>query len=59
MRAWTLKKICEYLGEEEHTLTDFILTKLHRKCQPTELLTGTLQLSNFDFSFHILVHVGN
>ena len=40
MRAWVLKKMNEYLGEEEHTLTDFILSKLQRKCQPKELLTG-------------------
>jgi hypothetical protein len=39
-RAWTLKKMYEYLGEEEHTLTDFILSKLRKQCQPIELLTG-------------------
>ena len=39
MRAWTLKKMKEYLGEEERTLTEFILAKLHRRCAPGELLT--------------------
>ncbi len=39
MRAWTLRKMKEYLGEEEQTLTDFILAKLHRRCRPAELLS--------------------
>ena len=39
MRAWTLKKMKEYLGEEEKTLTEFILAKLHRRCAPAELLS--------------------
>ena len=34
-----MKKMREYLGEEEQTLTDFILTKLHKRCAPSELLT--------------------
>ena len=45
MRVWTLKKMTEYLGEEEHTLTDFILSKLHKRCQPIELLTGNVILN--------------
>ena len=44
MRAWTLKKMAEYLGEEEHTVTDFILSKLHKRCHPVELLTGNVVL---------------
>jgi RNA-binding protein 25 len=39
MRSWVLKKMVEYLGEEEPTLTDFILSKLQKRCQPHELLT--------------------
>ena len=50
MRAWVLKKMNEYLGEEEHTLTDFILSKLQRKCQPKELLTG----ENIELFYHFL-----
>ena len=30
MKGWAMKKMREYLGEEEQTLTDFILTKLHK-----------------------------
>ena len=48
MRVWTLKKMTEYLGEEEHTLTDFILSKLHKRCQPIELLTGNVPLNKQD-----------
>jgi RNA-binding protein 25 len=43
MRPWVTKKIAEYLGEEEKTLTDFIMTKVAQHCSPTDLL-GQLQL---------------
>ena len=38
MRQWVVKKIVEYLGEEEESLTDFIITKLHAHCKPADLL---------------------
>ncbi|CAN0286341.1 unnamed protein product, partial [Discosporangium mesarthrocarpum] len=28
MRPWVVKKMVDYLGEEEKTLTEFIVTKL-------------------------------
>ncbi|CAN0159713.1 unnamed protein product, partial [Hapterophycus canaliculatus] len=34
MRPWIVKKIIEYLGEEEKTLTEFILTKLGQRSPP-------------------------
>lgn len=34
MRPWIVKKIIEYLGEEEKTLTEFILTKLGQRALP-------------------------
>lgn len=34
MRPWIIKKIVEYLGEEEKTLTEFILTKLGQRAPP-------------------------
>lgn len=34
MRPWIVKKIIEYLGEEEKTLTEFILTKLGQRASP-------------------------
>lgn len=34
MRPWIVKKIIEYLGEEEKTLTEFILTKLGQRAPP-------------------------
>ena len=33
-----MKKMREYLGEEEQTLTDFILTKLHKVRTKTPIL---------------------
>jgi RNA-binding protein 25 len=38
MKQWVVKKIIEYLGEEEATLTEFILSKLRAQCRPEELL---------------------
>jgi hypothetical protein len=51
-RAWTLKKMYEYLGEEEHTLTDFILSKLRKQCQPIELLTGI-----YTYYVYVYMHI--
>ena len=39
MRPWVTKKMTEYLGEEEDTLTDFILSKLKARAPPQDLLT--------------------
>lgn len=39
IKNWVVRKIIEYLGEEEATLTDFIITKLKSRCPPNELLT--------------------
>ena len=36
--GWAMKKMREYLGEEEQTLTDFILTKLHKVRTKTPIL---------------------
>eukprot|EP01038_Epipyxis_sp_PR26KG_P008587 gene8587-11602_t len=38
MKSWVVKKIVEYLGEEEESLTTFIIMKLNSRCQPQELL---------------------
>ncbi|KAL6071029.1 putative RNA-binding protein 25 [Balamuthia mandrillaris] len=38
MRPWVAKKVVEYLGEEEPTLINFILTKLSTHIAPKELL---------------------
>ncbi|CAN0062655.1 unnamed protein product [Scytosiphon promiscuus] len=38
MRPWIVKKIIEYLGEEEKTLTEFILTKLGQRAAPQTIL---------------------
>jgi len=35
---WIVKKIIEYLGEEEESLTQFIVTKLTSHCSPHELM---------------------
>ena len=39
MKSWVVKKFVEYLGEEEPSLTQFIVTKLSRRCRPQELLS--------------------
>ena len=38
MRSWVTKKIIEYLGEEEKTLIDFILSKITSHTPPHEVL---------------------
>lgn len=38
LRPWVVKKIKEYLGEEEKTLIDFITHQLARHCKPKDLL---------------------
>lgn len=39
VKSWVIKKVVEYLGEEEETLISFILNKLTHRCIPGELLT--------------------
>lgn len=39
LKSWVVRKIVEYLGEEEATLTEFIMNKLLSHCQPQDLLT--------------------
>ena len=39
MKSWVVKKFVEYLGEDEPSLTQFIITKLSRRCHPQELLS--------------------
>lgn len=38
LRPWIVKKIVEYLGEEEETLIDFIITKLKQRSPPSAIL---------------------
>lgn len=38
IRAWVVKKFIEYLGEEEESITNFIVTKLKQRCNPQILL---------------------
>ncbi|CAN0023001.1 unnamed protein product, partial [Choristocarpus tenellus] len=38
MRPWIVKKMVEYLGEEEKTLTEFIVTKLSQRAPPQAIL---------------------
>jgi RNA-binding protein 25 len=34
MRPWVSRKMIEYLGEEEESLTAFIVQKLNTRCRP-------------------------
>lgn len=39
VQPWISKKMIEYLGEEEKTLIQFIISKLQGRCHPNELLS--------------------
>lgn len=39
MAPWVKKKIQEYLGEEDTTMMEFLLTKLRQHTTPQEILT--------------------
>jgi RNA-binding protein 25 len=39
MRKWVMRKIVEFLGEEVSTLTDHIVSQLHKRCDPNSLLS--------------------
>eukprot|EP01039_Chlorochromonas_danica_P007117 gene7117-7869_t len=38
LKAWIVKKIVQYLGEEEESLTHFIVSKLSAHCSPLDLV---------------------
>lgn len=38
LKAWIVKKIVQYLGEEEESLTHFIVSKLSAHCSPQDLV---------------------
>lgn len=48
MKPWIVKKIIEYLGEEETVLINFIVTKLSKPCNPEELLTELTPVLDVD-----------
>lgn len=45
IRPWINKKIVEYIGEEEPTLTDFICTKLLEHSGPESILNDITMVS--------------
>ena len=45
LRPWIVKKMVEYLGEEEKTLINFIIAKISNRCEPTDLLSKLKYLS--------------
>lgn len=48
MHPWIVKKMVEYLGEEEKTLISFIIAKLHSRASPDELLSELLPVLDDD-----------
>eukprot|EP01134_Creolimax_fragrantissima_P007048 CFRG7048T1 len=44
IQPWVNKKITEYIGEEEPSLTEFICDKVREKCAPAEILTDVSQV---------------
>jgi RNA-binding protein 25 len=38
MRPWVATKIAEFLGEEEESLIEFVVTSIRSHCKPAELL---------------------
>ncbi len=47
IKPWINKKIVEYIGEEEPTLTDFICQKVMANSQPQMILDDVAMVSNF------------
>ncbi len=47
LRPWVMKRIKEYLGTEEESVTNLIMKKVKKKCPPQEIedATGTFLLS--------------
>ncbi len=37
-RAWVTQRVTEFLGEPEQSLIRFIVSKLHSRCSPADLL---------------------
>jgi len=45
IKPWVNKKIIEYIGEEEPTLTDFICQKVMAQSQPQNILNDVAMVS--------------
>ena len=54
MRSYVTKKVTEFLGEEEPSLINFILTKIKKQCHPTELLQELQPVFDVDAESFIL-----
>ena len=52
LRPWIVKKMVEYLGEEERTLINFIIAKISNRCEPTDLLSKLTF-----FCFFMVTHI--
>lgn len=47
IKPWVNKKIIEYIGEEEPTLTDFICQKVMAQSQPQNILNDVAMVSTW------------
>ena len=55
IKPWVNKKIVEYIGEEEPTLTDFICQKVMANSEPQSILNDVAMVRHN--LLHILVQV--
>lgn len=55
IKPWVNKKIVEYIGEEEPTLSDFICQKVMEHSTPTNVLQDISMVSNTGARQHAYV----
>lgn len=51
IKPWVNKKIIEYIGEEEPTLTDFICQKVMAQSEPQNILNDVAMVSTWKTVF--------
>jgi len=54
MRPWIQKKLIEYLGEEEPTLTDYITTLIKQHKNPTEVMNEVVGILDSDSKMFVV-----
>ena len=54
IRPWLAKKIAEYLGEEEPTLVEFVMTKLAERLPPAKIEAEMVQVLDDDAEMFVV-----
>ena len=55
IKPWVNKKIIEYIGEEEPTLTNFICQKVMAQSPPQHILNDVAMVSYLSLNIHPLL----